>query len=482
MKLEHDVVQDLYPLYIENDLSPSVKVSVDEHLQACEACRIFYETGERSITVANMDEPKVSSSLDDKIILKMKLNRLRLVTVVLATIIFSMVLTDYVKEREKMFMAVDNYYGTIRNFSGMFDVVKTEGQSLEFLQEMLHQLFEENMTLEEHINIFERKNINTTAFHLSLNTQRLNSMFEVLKIRYDQGRWTETDEAAFQSVKDYFIEQEKVMRVEYRKTHHGYSSYLHNLDVKTMDQFYEKMNLLSYSYTRFHKLPDQMKIMNEAELKSLIANTLDIDRDKIKLKKESPINDLFVYHFDIGAGFGGTIDAITGQITNYTGNTGALNDGPLISEEEAESKAKEYLTKIYGENLNLELVPSGFNYNSFSDDPRHKVYSFKAVPNFKGIALYSPLESETIINVNARNGELESFDHNRYIPSFEKFDQVDLSAILENKGNKQPVIIYSALTGNFELVYMESDLDYYEEGKFISATTGLHEKIYIEER
>jgi hypothetical protein len=476
MKIEHDIVQDLYPLYIDSDLSPSVKIAVDEHLQACEECRRFYETGEKTVNISKIDEPKVSKSLDEKIILRMKLNRLRLVTVVLATIIFSMIFTDYVKEREKMFMAIDSYYGTIKNFSGMFDVVTNKEQSLDYLLGMVHQLFEENMTLEEHMNFVERKNNNTTDFHLSLNMQRFNSMLEVMKIRYDQGRWTETDEAAFQAVKDYFIGQEEVVSVEYNKTHHGYSSYLHILDVKKMDQFYEKVNLLTYSYTRYHKLPNQIKAMNESELKKRITIVLGFEEDDIELDKESPVNDLYVYRFENKNGYGGTIDAINGQILAYSGATGPLSDAPVISQKEAEKKAKFYLEKIYGKEIKFEVVSLGFNYNSYSDDPRHKVYSFKAVPVVQGYSLYTPLETETILHLNARNGKLESYDHNRHIPSFEQFGQIELSASVDK--TKQPVIIYSALTGKFELVYMEPDLEYFDEDKFTSVKSGIEEKIY----
>jgi hypothetical protein len=126
--------------------------------------------------------------------------------------------------------------------------------------------------------------------------------------------------------------------------------------------------------------------------------------------------------------------------------------------------------------MKFELVSLGFNQNSFSDDPRHKVYSFKAVPIVQGYSLYTPLETETVLHFNARNGKLESYDHNRHIPSFEQFGQVELSASVDK--TKKPVIIYSALTGKFELVYMEPDLEYFDEGKFTSVKSGIEEKIY----
>ncbi|MCM3666202.1 zf-HC2 domain-containing protein [Mesobacillus subterraneus] len=477
MKIEHDIVQDLYPLYIDSDLSPSVKIAVDEHLQACQECRRFYETGEKTANISKIDEPKVSKSLDEKIILRMKLNRLRLISIMLAAILFSMIFTDYVNEREQLFMATDGYYDALGIIQPMFDDVKNKDQvSLEPLQQEIHRFSKYNISLNDNLNFIEEYNKNSTEHHLSLNTQRLNAMLEVMKIRYDQGRWTETDEAAFQAVKDYFIGQEEVVSVEYNKTHHGYSSYLHFLNVKEMDQFYEKVNLLTYSYTRYHKLPNQIKALHESELKKRITNVLGFEEDDIELEKESPVNALYVYRFENKSGYGGTIDAINGQILAYSGDTGPLSNAPVISQKAAEKKANFYLEKIYGKEINFEVVSLGFNYNSYSDDPRHKVYSFKAVPMVQGYSLYTPLETETILHLNARNGKLESYDHNRHIPSFEQYGQIELSASVDK--TKQPVIIYSALTGKFELVYMEPDLEYFDEDKFTSVKSGIEEKIY----
>jgi hypothetical protein len=481
MKLEHDVVQDLYPLYLEDDLSPSVKTSVDEHLKECEECNTFYETGEKSFQINEIEEPIVPQSLDEKIILKMKLNRLRLISVVLATIIFSMVFTDYINEREKLFMAIDEYYASIDHFTDAFEMVKNKKQiTLDPFQQLSHAFFEANAELEEYMNFVEKNNKNSAEFSLILDTQRLNSMVEVMKIRYDQGRWSETDEEAFRAIKEHFKEHRKIVSEQYNKTHHGYSSYLHILDVKKMDIFYENVNLLTYSYTRFHKMPDQIKVMTESEMKNRIANVLDLDKKDIELEKESPINAMYVYRFEIGNGYGGEIDAITGQITHYFGDTGPLSDGPIMDKKEAEKKAMSYLEKIYGKDINLEIVSLGFNFNSFADDSRYKVYSFKAVPKVEGFTLYTPLETETILNLNAKNGKLESFDHNRHVPSFDELNAVDQTASSGNIDDKKAVIIYSALSGKFELVFMIPDLEYFQEGKFISVKTGLEEKIYID--
>lgn len=482
MRLEHEVVQDLYPLYIENDLSPSVKTAVEEHLRECGTCREFYASGEKTSQINVMEEPSVSKSLDEKIILKMKLNRVRLVSIVLAGILFSMLFTEYMNKRENLFMATDGYYGTLEEMGKMIDLVKNKEQIGTLpVQQDINRFMEYNIMLKDNLNFIENHQKKSTEFSLSLNTQRLNAMFEVMKTKYNQDRWSETDESAFLALKDYFKDQRQEFREDYEKTHHGYSSYLHILDVKEMDKFYKNVNLLTYSYTRFHKMPDQIKPMNESEVKNRITDALDMDRDEIELEKESPVNALYVYRFENKNGFGGDIDAVTGQITNYVGDTGPFTDGPIMDQKQAEKKARFYLEKIYGKDPNLEVVSLGFNFNSSANDSRYKVYSFKAVPKVQGYSLYTPFETETYLNLNARNGELERFDHSRHVPSFESLNQVHFSSTSDLTGEKQAVIIYSALTGNFELVYMEPVLENFEDGKFISAKTGLEEKIYFEE-
>lgn len=480
MNLEHEIVQDLYPLYVENDLSPSVKTAVDEHLKDCEACQKFYETGEKTFQLTDMEKPFVSKSLDEKIILKMKLNRLRLLSVVLAGILFSIIFTDYINEREQLFMATDGYYDVLGQMDIVIEAVKNKEQT-GFEPYEMGRFIEYNNALKENMNVIEDYSRNSTEFKLILNTQKLNEMLKVMKIRYNQGRWSETDEAAFQALKKDIQSHRQDFREAYKKTHHGYSSYLYTLDVKEIDKFYENVNLLSYSYTRFHKLPDQIKPLKESELKNRIADALDINKGEIELVKESPINNLYVYHFENKNGFGGEIDAITGQITHYNGDTGPLSDGPIMKEGKAEEKARYYLEKIYGKDIKLEITSLGFNYHSFSDDSRYKVYSFKAIPKVEGYTFFTSLGTETYLHVNARNGKLESFYHNRHIPSFDKLDQVDLTASFDNNGDKQAVVIYCALSGNFELVYMKPDLEHFEEGKFISAKTVLEEKVYLDD-
>ncbi|MRH41469.1 hypothetical protein GH741_02130 [Aquibacillus halophilus] len=491
MKLDHAVVKDLYPVYIENELSPEVKQAVEEHLQICEGCRNSYETGEGFFDqLKEIVEPEAPISMDEKLLLKVKLNRLKWVAFLLIGIILSMVITDYKNDREKLFLALTDYYSTQRHLPDLFEVVKNEEYSdLDDVHAVVHQFFENKIALEEHFNFIEKRSLNNTTYYLSMNTSRFTNMLEVMKYRYDHGLWSETDEAAYQQVQQYFNHLNQVMTEEYKEMHHGYSSYFETLNVKEMDEFYESINELSDSYTRFHKLSEQLHPLEKMELNQKVANIIETDMKAITLEKESPLNeDPYTYNYRSKGDYSGLIDGITGQILELHGNH-ELTSGPIMSEEEAEETAKDHLEKIYGDEVQFDLVSLGFNYNYSANDSRFKVYSYRLVPYAGEYRLYSPFERGTILHLDARTGDLNMFHHNPHVPNFDELNQTELDIevskkTLQEKGLNvsETVIIYSALSGEFELVHMDSTLEDFEEGKYYSAETGNEEWIYFNDR
>ncbi|MCA1322189.1 hypothetical protein LC085_20115 [Bacillus tianshenii] len=53
---------------------------------------------------------------------------------------------------------------------------------------------------------------------------------------------------------------------------------------------------------------------------------------------------------------------------------------------------------------------------------------------------------------------------------------------LNKQGVTETVVIYSAISGKFELVHMNPSIDYFEKGKFYSAKTGKEEWIRVDGR
>ena len=57
-QLDHDIVQDLLPLYHDGVCSDKSRAAVEEHLQTCEACRA-------ALTAMDAPLPEVEKAADD---------------------------------------------------------------------------------------------------------------------------------------------------------------------------------------------------------------------------------------------------------------------------------------------------------------------------------------------------------------------------------------------------------------------------------
>jgi hypothetical protein len=491
MELNHEVVKDLFPLYIENELRPTVREAVDTHLKMCEDCRNSYETGDGLIApLQQLDDPKVPNTLDEKLLLRLKLIRFKWITLFLAGLILTIIITDYKNDREKLFIALNQYYSTQMNLPGIFEIVKNKEYSeLENLQELIYQFFEDQITLSEHFNFLEKLQLKNTEYNLSLETSKLNKMLEIMQYRYDQGIWSKTDETAYLAIQQHFKELNLVITKEQNEMNHGYSSYLETLNIKDMENFYKNINLLSDSYTRFHKLPEQLQLKEESKLRQQIVKALEISTEKIELKRESPLNyNPYTYRINISDRYYGLIDGLSGQILEVHGGHEELTDGPLMSKEEAEKTARKYIEKIYGKKINFNLVSLGFNSNYTSNDPRFKVYSYKVVPEIMSYKLYSAFGQGSIIHIDARTGKLNMFIHNQNVPTLNGFNQTDLSIEVSKEslnekglGVKETVVIYSAISGTFELVHMNPDVIDSPQDKFYSTKSGKEEWISFSE-
>jgi hypothetical protein len=472
---------------MENELSPAVKQAVDAHLNECEACRNTYQTGEGFFDhIKELENSEVPNTVDDKVWLKIRLTRYKWITALLVAVILTLLLTDYKNGREKLILEYENYFRSQKFLPDMFNIVKDQEHSdLGYVQGAVHQFFEDRIALEEHLNFIERYQLDKTEYHLSINTSNFYSMLEIMQFRFDQGMWSETDEAAYKAIHQYFDELNQVATKQYRQFKHGYSSYFEVLDVEELDRFYKNINILSDSYTRFHKLPEQLQPIGEKELKKQVANILGVHVEKVELKKESPLNgNSYTYQYHIQGIYDGLIEGLNGQLLEVNRYPTVL-DGPTLSREETEEKVKDHVEKIYGNDLAYDLVPMGVNASNTSKD--YKLYSFKIVPNYKGYPLHTPLEQETVMMINARTGEIDMFDHNPDVPSYKDIEKQNLGVavsleMLNNQGVTETVMIYSAISGKFELVHMNPTLAYYEKGKFYSAQTGKEERIYVNQR
>jgi hypothetical protein len=420
VKLDCDVIRDLYPLYQENELSQKVRTAVDAHLIDCKDCRNIYssETGFKDLLEGSMEMNEPTPALDDKIRLRLKLRRMTIIVCVLLTIITVSIVKDYMANRERIARGFDEIYALSMLYTEMVSGVKGDNvENYEFYRDQLFSSFEEKQTFEESLNYFERMPLKNSRYWLYLEQDQFINMLTILQSRYLQDDWTEVDQNALTQLTEYFEDFHLLVQANYDKFHHGYSSYLAFADTEEMADFYEKVNDLTYFYTRYHELPEEMLQLEENELTSILQRAFTMKNGETNFEEISPLNEpVGVLRFTITDKentFSGKIDGFTGHIIDADHNSHSLTDGEMLEESVVKEKALEFLEKLYGEG-NVDVRSEGINFNASSDDDRFKVHSFSFIPKASGYELHFPYDTKFTINFDARTGELFSF----YSPPF----------------------------------------------------------------
>jgi hypothetical protein len=497
VRLDCDVIKDLYPLYDENELSQKVRTAVDTHLLECHDCRNIYssETGFKELLDCSMEMNEPTPTLDDKIILRLKLRRMAIIVSVLLTIIIVSIVKDYMANRERIADAYDGIYQLSSLYTEMVSGIKGNNvDNYDYYRNQLFSLFEEKQNFEENLNYFERMALKDSRYWLHLKQDQFIDMLTILHSRYIHDDWTETDQNALTQLIEYFEDHHELVQAEYDKFHHGYSSYLELVDTEELAGFYEKVNDLTYFYTRFHELPEDMVKLEENELTSILQTAFTMKNGEATFEEISPLNEpVGVYYFtvtDKENTFSGEIDGFTGHIIDADQSSHSLTDGELLDESEVNEKALNFLEKLYGEG-NVDVKSEGTNFNISSNDDDFKMYSFSFIPKASGYELYIPYETKFTIHFDARTGELFSFNS----PSFLSADFFTIKPELKINKEQATVliekeevdslythqdlgIIKSMSSGEFVLVYIFKNREGLED-LYINTESGIIEKPYL---
>ncbi|MGM0876288.1 MAG: anti-sigma factor [Bacillota bacterium] len=496
MKLDCDVIKDLYPLYEEDELSPKVKMAVETHLATCKECTNIYsnEIGFKELLKGSNEANEPSQGLDDKIRLRLKLRRITILALVLFTIIIVSIVKDYMTNRELLADAYNGIYQLSETYTEMASSVKGENvDHFDYYRDQLFPLLEEKQKYEDNLNFFERLSIKDSPYGLYLKQDQFIDMLTILHLRFNQGNWDKEDEKAFERLHQYLEAQHELVRFEYDKFHHGYSSYLEFTNTKKMAEIIEEINDLTYYYTRFHKLPEDMVQKGKSELTSVIQKTFNIKNGNVTFEESNPLNEqIGVYHFmitDKEKTISGKIDSFTGYIFEANHDSHSLTKGEMLDESKVKEKAVKFLEELYGVG-NVEIKSEGMNVTISSNDDL-KVYSFSFISKANGYLLHNPYETNYLIHFDARTGELFSFHAPSIISAdffkvenevnFEKKQAIE---IIENEGEESTYtyqglgVIKSMNRGEFVLVHIFESKEG-NENVYLNTESGDKEKPYI---
>lgn len=487
MKLDCSLVEDLYPLYEENELKQENRRAVEEHLKLCSKCDELYQMGSGFSSnvplFCDNEEEKLSKEMDDRIRLSFRLRRMKVIVGILLAIIIVTCINRYAANREKVATLMDGMY----QYSESLNEIAKNPYEIDSNRELLTFSVDDIIDLDNELNWLERNPLKNTSYHFLVNSQELDEMTVSLRERKNQGLEDEIDLKAIELLQKQTNTLFKHVQNEYESFHHGYSSYFETLDVEGIGEPISKIEELAYFYNRYHKLPSEMKLIDENELKEKITTVFNAKNDEVKLEK-SVNEDPGVYLFDIKD----TKPEISGKINGYTGiifwavnNSQQFNGKKHKNKNEVMENAKNILEKIYGNNTNFEIKYE--KNNDMADE--NNIYRLRFIPVVGENKLLFQSSEPYSIEYDAGTGEFNMLAAKIPTLSKEFFSKnyVDLlsretieAKAAEISGNKGKAvgkgIIYSTVSSDYVLVY-------FFEGKgnlvYINAETGVVERPYI---
>jgi Putative zinc-finger len=482
MKLDCSLVEDLYPLYEENELKPENRRAVEEHLKECNRCRELYQKGSGFSEVSLFPEDKeekVSKELDDRIRLNFRLRRMKVIAVLLAAIIIVTGINRYAANREQVATLLNGMYLYGETLNG---IAKNpyESNSELFLSDSIDDIID----LDNELNWLERNSFNNNSYHLFVNTEFLNEMLHSLKERKSQGLQDETDVNAIELLQKHSDTLFKHVQSEYDSFHHGYSSYLEILDIEGIGEPINKIEELAYFYNTYHKLPSEMKLMDESDLKQKIRTVFNAKGSKVKL--ENTLHDApGVYRFEIKDGktnIDGEINGYSGTIFRAYNSSQQMKDKKPMDQKAVMDKANQLLKKIYGKNANFEIW-----HEKIPDQP--SVYRYRFVPIAGEYKLHFQLSDPYFMDFDAGTGEFNSLSAKGPMLTKEffskKYKEVLTPETIETKATQvsgkksKPIgkgIIYSNISSDYVLVHI---FEGEENWVYINAETGVAERSYV---
>jgi uncharacterized membrane protein YkoI len=469
VKLNCSLVEDLYPLYEENELKPENRRAVEEHLQDCGKCRELYQNGTGFTELSPSEEP-LSKELDDRIRIRFRLRRMKIIAALLAAVMIVSAINLYAANREKVATLLDGVY----LYAESLHQIAQHPYEIDQNGSLLSYAAEDILDLDQELNWFERKNA-----ILLVDSQELDDMAATLRERKNQGLEDETDLKAIERLQTYTTTLFMHVQKEYREFHHGYSSYFEFVDTEGIGKPIRKINELTYFYNRYHKLPSEMKLIKEKDLKEIIRTAFAAKEAKVELEGE----ELGVFRFDLQDGktkIDGEIDGYSGLIFSANNYGHTLNEKKPLAKSDVMEKAEQILKRIYGESARFEITEEKV-------DVQPNLYRFRFTPV---VGEYKwQLGEPFVIELDAGTGDFYMLSVRPALQSSEIFSsnfEEKLSQVaFETKAEEitgEPVevvgkgIIYSTVSADFVLVHI---FEGKENRIYINAETGVVERPYL---
>jgi uncharacterized membrane protein YkoI len=495
LKLNCSIVKDIYVLYEENELSEEVKGYVREHLCECEDCRGIYESGISLPDVVKEKLPEPSERLDEKMMMKLKLSRLRIALVFIIVIIGITAFNLYSQSRMYLTRDFQEYSNTINQYNFQIDELKNHLKVQEPYNiynhtagEMLNKINNSYEQAVRNFNILEKPAIKGDYSNQCLDLS-MSTLVLTLNNRWENGRFSEKDEEVYKWLTS---EMKNIAQIS-NEYGNKLNSKFFIMDTKRLKDSLDKLNTLAKVYTKYNKFPEEIKYLSEDELKAKISFVIGEQAKDISLTKLPDLIYSFRMHGKDDVSYLGEIDAVTGEVLNIRGGGSDLK-GDLIEVDKAKEKIRDITLRNLGEGFGVNVEYLGINVN-FQSNSDMKVYCFKLQPTFKGYNIFSEYNvmvdarSNTIYNYSALifRGNIPTAE-DRALRTDVKYNPQEamksIAAVDINKElfkYKDTYFIKSMFNGEYVLVhYYEEMVDTKKANPrqlYINAETGEEERI-----
>jgi hypothetical protein len=485
MKLDCAVVKDMYVLYNEGELSKAVKSAVEEHLKECPECGRVYECGEGFQDILGEAEKLLpSKKTDEKVMLSLKVKRLKIAVMFVLAVFMITSFQSYYSSRKHLLSDISSAEHALWQIKLGMENVNTEAYAHYSAADTLHFINDRSNIINRNLNFLEKRALNGSA-QLFIHPRLVNLM-DMLNIRYTSGSWSQTDEEVLVRLNENTLNAVKLLAIEKVALINLQSNRLllftHKANVRELSEIYADINLLTLTYYNYNRLPEEMTLAGEEDLKEKLTSLFGTGEVKLHPQREytktSGIVD-FELKTEDEQRYHGTLDAYTGDIISVFTLT-AEYKGELLPREAVEENLTTFLKTLHQDNFNYNIEYSGINHN-FTSNVDHQLYTYTVTPVFNGFRVDYPMQ----IRMNARTGRLYSLDtHKGTVPAF---DAVDTDILIPQAealiGLKLPqsipipvyretVLIKSFLSGKIQPihVYSQNHIKYY-----INAVTGKRE-------
>ena len=475
MSLKCQYVKDIFPLYVEGDLSKDTQAAVEEHLQDCRDCKEVYQ-GERNFQdILKQEERKAPSpQLDNRIRLQVKYRKLRSVALVLGLLLIFSMFNSYSTSRNTLYhhaLQMQQNVNTVRSmlYAGPESWDDAPYELLASVQKSLGDGMYRNA------NWLETRKL--TPDSLVLSSAQFNAFMEMIEIRQAHDALSPQDELALEMMQGYFEDIGRGLKGFTSNYYRGIGSKIFTRpDFSLLAKANSQINELSLHYVLFNQFNAEMLTHEEAietltQTLGFTGYNLVFHGSRISLLSNLTYEYDLILDSTLIANV--KVDPFTGQLISLSGSTLHAVQGEMKPLEDIEVELKAFLsTSIY----TYEIEYLGINYNHEFYPPGPKLYSFQITPYWDDYEISNSLE----ITFDARTGNIQGI----YRASFWDYNDLPLDLVVEENVAQdqalkdydsgytylETVVVRSLLSGEHELVHVFRHDEY--PRLYINARTG----------